>query len=40
MSPEELLKVYEYIMSDEGDKYAMMFTDLHRKASLQRVLNV
>jgi hypothetical protein len=40
VSPEELLKVYEYIMSDEGDKYAMMFTDLHRKASLQRVLNV
>jgi hypothetical protein len=40
VSPTEFLSVYEYIMGDEGDKYAMMFTDLHRKASLQRVLNV
>lgn len=31
VSPEEFLSVYEYIMGDEGDKYAMMFTDLHRK---------
>ena len=33
VSPETFLKVYDYVMEDETDKYAMMFTDLHKKDS-------
>ena len=33
VSPDTFMKVYDYVMADEEDKYAMMFTDLHRKDS-------
>lgn len=31
VSPEKFLEMYEYIMSDENEKHASMFIDLHRK---------
>lgn len=33
VSPEKFLEVYNYVMQDEEDKYAMMFVDLHKKDS-------
>ena len=31
VSPDKFLQVYDYVMKDEIDKYAMMFVDLHKK---------